>query len=193
MDIDDQRMIDISGSYGVNVVGTERYKTMMKAGMEAVGDIGLVLGPLHPMVRENIEMLTQISGKEEVPTPARGMAGCRLPRERCSPRLGAWSWQVSFHMSGTEAVMGAIRLCRYNTGKKLIVVFGGSYHGWSVPVCSGSRSARAVPGAACHGWSSRNSRATPPSPRFPLCDAPFASGGMACRHPPATNAVPTTC
>uniref|UniRef100_A0A7S2S1D5 Glutamate-1-semialdehyde 2,1-aminomutase n=1 Tax=Rhizochromulina marina TaxID=1034831 RepID=A0A7S2S1D5_9STRA len=102
VDIDGQRMIDISGSYGVNVIGTERYKQMMKDGMDAVGDLGLVLGPIHPVVRENIEMLTEISGKEE----------------------------VSFHMSGTEAVMGAVRLCRYNTGKKLIVVFGGSYHGW---------------------------------------------------------------
>ena len=90
MDIDDQRMIDISGSYGVNVVGTERYKSMMKAGMQAVGDIGLVLGPLHPMVRENIEMLTQISGKEEVGDgeghrrvpEALSLHGC-LPVSRC--------------------------------------------------------------------------------------------------------------
>ena len=33
-------------------------------------------------------------------------------------------------MSGTEAVMAAMRLCRYNTRKRLIAVFGGSYHGW---------------------------------------------------------------
>ena len=102
IDIDGQRMVDISGSYGVNVIGTDRYKKMMEAGLEQVKDLGLVLGPIHPLVKDNIEMLTEISGKDE----------------------------VSFHMSGTEAVMAAVRLCRYNTGRKLIVVFGGSYHGW---------------------------------------------------------------
>ena len=33
-------------------------------------------------------------------------------------------------MSGTEAVMAAVRLARFNTRKKLIVCFSGSYHGW---------------------------------------------------------------
>ena len=33
-------------------------------------------------------------------------------------------------MSGTEAVMSAVRLARFNTGRKLIVLFGGAYHGW---------------------------------------------------------------
>lgn len=66
IDIDNQRMIDISGSYGVNVIGTTRYKQMVRAGLEQVEDLGLVLGPISPLVRENIEMLTQISGKEEV-------------------------------------------------------------------------------------------------------------------------------
>ena len=32
-------------------------------------------------------------------------------------------------MSGTEAVMCAIRLCRFNTKRKLIVQFAGAYHG----------------------------------------------------------------
>ena len=33
-------------------------------------------------------------------------------------------------MSGTEAVMAAVRLCRFNTRRKLIVCFSGAYHGW---------------------------------------------------------------
>ena len=33
-------------------------------------------------------------------------------------------------MSGTEAVMAAVRLARFNTGRKLIVSFSGAYHGW---------------------------------------------------------------
>jgi glutamate-1-semialdehyde 2,1-aminomutase len=38
--------------------------------------------------------------------------------------------EVSFHMSGTEAVMQAVRLARYHTGKSHLVRFCGAYHGW---------------------------------------------------------------
>jgi glutamate-1-semialdehyde 2,1-aminomutase len=38
--------------------------------------------------------------------------------------------EVSFHMSGTEAVMQAVRLARYHTKKKYLVRFCGAYHGW---------------------------------------------------------------
>lgn len=38
--------------------------------------------------------------------------------------------EVSFHMSGTEAVMAAVRCARFNTRKRYVVTFGGAYHGW---------------------------------------------------------------
>jgi glutamate-1-semialdehyde 2,1-aminomutase len=38
--------------------------------------------------------------------------------------------EVSFHMSGTEAVMQAVRLARYHTGRTHLVRFAGAYHGW---------------------------------------------------------------
>jgi glutamate-1-semialdehyde 2,1-aminomutase len=38
--------------------------------------------------------------------------------------------EVSFHMSGTEAVMQAVRLARYHTRRKYLVRFCGAYHGW---------------------------------------------------------------
>ena len=38
--------------------------------------------------------------------------------------------EVSFHMSGTEAVMQAVRLARYHTGRSHLVRFCGAYHGW---------------------------------------------------------------
>jgi glutamate-1-semialdehyde 2,1-aminomutase len=37
---------------------------------------------------------------------------------------------VSFHMSGTEAVMQAVRLARYHTRRSHLVRFCGAYHGW---------------------------------------------------------------
>jgi glutamate-1-semialdehyde aminotransferase len=66
IDIDNQRLMDISGSYGVNVCGTERYKKFLKGAIESVGDLGLVLGPVHPLLAENIKLLKTISRKQEV-------------------------------------------------------------------------------------------------------------------------------
>jgi len=108
--------LDVSGSYGVNVAGAARYKEWMARGLERTQDLGLVLGPLHPVVAENIARLKAISGLEE----------------------------VSFHMSGTEAVMAAARLARFNTGRKLIVCFSGAYHGWWDGVQPGLGSERAL-------------------------------------------------
>ena len=38
--------------------------------------------------------------------------------------------QVRFVSSGTEAVMQAVQLARYHTGRKRLVRFAGAYHGW---------------------------------------------------------------
>jgi glutamate-1-semialdehyde 2,1-aminomutase len=53
--------------------------------------------------------------------------------------------EVSFHMSGTEAVMQAVRLARYHTGRSHLVVFSGAYHGWWDGVQPGAGNPRPVP------------------------------------------------
>ena len=115
-DLDGNWTLDVSGAYGVNVAGYDRYKRWMRAGLDRVDDLGPALGPLHPVVGENIALLKSISGLDE----------------------------VSFHMSGTEAVMAAVRLARFNTGRKLIVCFAGAYHGWWDGVQPGLGSERAI-------------------------------------------------
>jgi glutamate-1-semialdehyde 2,1-aminomutase len=102
VDIDGNSAMDISGSYGVNVCGYEMYKEFIETGWDKAKKQGLFLGSLDSTVLDNISMLRQISGHDE----------------------------VSFHMSGTEAVMAAVRVARFNTKKKLVVTFGGAYHGW---------------------------------------------------------------
>jgi glutamate-1-semialdehyde 2,1-aminomutase len=102
LDLDGHSTLDVGGSYGVNVAGVGRYKEWMARGLDRVRDLGPVLGPLHPVTADNIARLRRISGLDE----------------------------VSFHMSGTEAVMAAVRLARFNTGRPLIVCFSGAYHGW---------------------------------------------------------------
>jgi glutamate-1-semialdehyde 2,1-aminomutase len=101
-DLDGNVSFDVAGSYGVNVFGFEFYKACLDAGIARVRDLGPVLGAYHPVIVENVERLKLISGMEE----------------------------VSFHMSGTEAVMQAVRLARYHTGRSHLVRFCGAYHGW---------------------------------------------------------------
>jgi glutamate-1-semialdehyde 2,1-aminomutase len=101
-DLDGNWSYDLTGSYGVNVFGYDFYKDCMTRGFDRVKELGPVLGPYHPVIAENVAMLKTISGQDE----------------------------VSFHMSGTEAVMQAVRLARYHTGKSHLVRFCGSYHGW---------------------------------------------------------------
>jgi glutamate-1-semialdehyde 2,1-aminomutase len=64
--LDGHWTLDVSGSYGVNVAGVARYKEWMARGLERTQDLGLVLGPLHPVVAENITRLKAISGLDEV-------------------------------------------------------------------------------------------------------------------------------
>jgi glutamate-1-semialdehyde 2,1-aminomutase len=113
-DLDGRWTLDVSGSYGVNVAGFERYKQWIEQGWNRVKTLGPVLGPVHPVVADNITMLKAISGLDD----------------------------VSFHMSGTEAVMAAVRLARFNTGRRLIVCFSGAYHGWWDGVVAGLGSER---------------------------------------------------
>ncbi len=101
-DLDGNRSFDVSGSYGVNLFGYDFYKECIERGSALVRDLGPVLGAYHPVLADNVRRLREISGLDE----------------------------VSFHMSGTEAVMQAVRLARYHTGRKYLVRFCGAYHGW---------------------------------------------------------------
>jgi glutamate-1-semialdehyde 2,1-aminomutase len=101
-DADGNTLYDVANSYGVNLFGNDFYKECIERGAERVRDLGPVLGAYHPIVTYNIERIRQISGLDE----------------------------VSFHMSGTEAVMQAVRLARFHTRRSHIVRFSGAYHGW---------------------------------------------------------------
>ena len=101
-DLDGNCFYDLTGSYGVNVFGYDFYKTCIERGSQLVRELGPVLGPYHPVIAYNVRRLKEISGLDE----------------------------VSFHMSGTEAVMQAVRLARYHTRRSHLVRFCGAYHGW---------------------------------------------------------------
>ena len=101
-DLDGNVFYDLAGSYGVNIFGYDFYKECIAAAEKRAHELGPVLGFYHPVVADNVQRLCEISGLDE----------------------------VSFHMSGTEAVMQAVRLARYHTGRSHLVRFAGAYHGW---------------------------------------------------------------
>jgi len=101
-DLDGNVFYDLTGSYGVNLFGYDFYKGCIDRANERVGALGPMLGYYHPVVADNVQRLTQLSGMDE----------------------------VSFHMSGTEAVMQAVRLARFHTRRSHLVRFCGAYHGW---------------------------------------------------------------
>jgi glutamate-1-semialdehyde 2,1-aminomutase len=101
-DLDGNSFYDLTGSYGVNLFGYDFYKECIDRGLERVRALGPVLGFYHPLVADNAARLVSLSGMDE----------------------------ASFHMSGTEAVMQAVRLARYHTGRSQLVRFCGAYHGW---------------------------------------------------------------
>jgi glutamate-1-semialdehyde 2,1-aminomutase len=102
-DLDGNWSYDLTGAYGVNLFGAEFYRGCIERANEVARDLSLSLGPYHPIVADNAERLCQLSGMDE----------------------------VSFHMSGTEAVMQAVRMARFHTRRRYAVRFCGAYHGWS--------------------------------------------------------------
>ena len=101
-DLDGNEFYDLTGSYGVNLFGYDFYKACIAEGSATAAELGPVLGAYHPCLLQNVERLQALSGLDE----------------------------VSFHMSGTEAVMQAVRLARYHTRRTHLVRFCGAYHGW---------------------------------------------------------------
>jgi len=102
-DLDGNEFYDLTGSYGLNVFGYELYKACIEEGAVRAARLGPVLGAgYHPALAYNARRLREISGMDE----------------------------VSFHMSGTEAVMQAVRLARYHSRRSHLVRFCGAYHGW---------------------------------------------------------------
>jgi glutamate-1-semialdehyde 2,1-aminomutase len=102
VDVDGQELFDLTGSYGVNLLGYDAYKECLEQATARAGTLGPVLGSYHPILLSNVKRLCQISGQDE----------------------------VSFHMSGTEAVMQAVRLARYHSKRTHLVRFCGAYHGF---------------------------------------------------------------
>ncbi|RQH03883.1 aspartate aminotransferase family protein [Paraburkholderia dinghuensis] len=110
-DVDGNRYIDFLQAGGPTLLGSNHPAVRQKVN-EVLDTCGPVTGLLHEYEVKLAELVCQ------------SMPGVEMVR-----LLG----------SGTEAVMGAVRLARAYTRKKWVVKIGGAYHGWSDQLVFGMR------------------------------------------------------
>jgi glutamate-1-semialdehyde 2,1-aminomutase len=120
-------MTQARGAHLTDVDGN-RYIDFLQAGGPTL------LGSNHPAVREQVDRVLDECG------PVTGLLHeyeVKLAELVCRHMPGVEMLRLLG--SGTEAVMGAVRLARAYTGKKWIVKVGGAYHGWSDQLVYGMR------------------------------------------------------
>ena len=98
-DIDGNEYIDLLSCFGANLLGYQPDELVQA--MKAQLDAGIEVGPQHPLSAEVAALISEFTG---------------MPR-------------VAFCNTGSEAVMGAMRIARTVTGRKTIAIFTNSYHG----------------------------------------------------------------
>jgi len=98
-DIDGNELIDITNGFGPILFGHS--PDFITEAVKQQIDKGIETGPSSPIAGEVAKLFCELTGNE-----------------RCS-----------FASTGSEAVMGAVRLARTVTGRKTVVMFEGAYHG----------------------------------------------------------------
>ncbi len=115
------------GAYLWDVDGN-RYTDFLQAGGPTL--LGSNYQPVRDKVRELLEHCGPVTGLfHEYESKLAALVRQFMPSVEMLRLLG----------SGTEAVMGAVRLARAYTGKKWVIKIGGAYHGWSDQMVYGMR------------------------------------------------------
>lgn len=98
-DLDGNEYIDALNGFGSSLLGHQ--PEFIKEALHAQIELGYEVGPQHALAGEVCELLSELTGHDRV-------ALCN---------------------TGSEAVLGAMRVARTVTGRSLVVAFSGSYHG----------------------------------------------------------------
>ena len=110
-DVDGNQYIDFLQAGGPTLLGSN-YEPVRQKVIELINHCGPVTGLFHEYEMKIAELIRSF-----------------MPNIEMFRMLG----------SGTEGVMGAIRLARAYTGRKHIIKVGGAYHGWSDQMVYGMR------------------------------------------------------
>ncbi|MBK8847650.1 MAG: aminotransferase class III-fold pyridoxal phosphate-dependent enzyme [Bacteroidetes bacterium] len=118
-DIDGNEYVDILNGFGSNMFGHSPDFIVEAIGQQL--DDGYEIGPQHPLAGEFASLFCELTGAERV-------AICN---------------------TGSEAVLGAMRMARTVTGRNLICAFNNSYHGINDEVIvRGTKKLKSLPAAA---------------------------------------------
>ena len=117
-DIDGNEYVDVLNGFGMNLFGWQ--PPFVDAAVRKQLDEGYEIGPQHPLAGEVAKLICEMTGFD---------------------RAGLCN-------TGSEAVMGAVRIARTVTGRNLIALFTGSYHGiFDEVIVRATKKLRAVPAA----------------------------------------------
>lgn len=117
-DIDGNEYLDVLNSFGACLFGHQ--PDFIKEAIHKQVELGFEVGPQHPLAGEVCELLCEFTGHDRA-------ALCN---------------------TGSEAVLGAMRIARTVTGRSLIVAFTTSYHGINDEVIvRGSKKLKSFPAA----------------------------------------------
>lgn len=114
-DVDGNRYLDLTMGFGVSLFGHN--PPFLKESIAQGEAAGFTLGPQSDLAGEVATLLCDITGHE----------------------------RATFANTGSEAVMLALRLARAETGRPLVVLFGGAYHGTADTVMARPGATGALP------------------------------------------------
>jgi glutamate-1-semialdehyde aminotransferase/acyl carrier protein len=117
-DLDGNEYVDALNGFGSNFLG--HASPVVTDAIKTQVDLGFEIGPMQPFVGDCARLVCELTGHD----------------------------RAAFCNTGSEAVMGAMRVARTVTGRNLIVVFSGSYHGiFDEVIVRGTKRLRSVPAA----------------------------------------------
>ncbi|MGQ9424676.1 amino acid adenylation domain-containing protein [Gilvimarinus sp. F26214L] len=117
-DLDGNDYVDLVNGFGSNFLG--HGPDFIKQALHKQVEAGLEIGPQSPLAAEVAALLCELTGME----------------------------RAAFCNTGSEAVMGAIRLARTVSGRQRVVLFDGAYHGINDEVIVRAGRGRSIPAAA---------------------------------------------
>lgn len=118
-DIDGNEYIDALNGFGSNFLG--HASKVVSDAMKQQIDAGYEIGPMQPSVGACADLVCELTGAD----------------------------RAAFCNTGSEAVMGALRIARAVTGRQRVAMFSGSYHGiFDEVLVRGTRRFQPIPAAS---------------------------------------------
>jgi amino acid adenylation domain-containing protein len=117
-DIDGNEYIDVLSGFGMSLFGWQA--DFIRQAIHDQVDLGFEIGPQHVLAGEVAELFCEVTGAD----------------------------RAAFCNTGSEAVMGTMRIARTVTGRSLIAIFTGAYHGiFDEVIVRGTRKLKSIPAA----------------------------------------------